>query len=76
MLSPVEKSAHNRIELSAFLSTTMGAAKCEYATVVITFISSRRFNSLSTTGRAAYGTDRLGWKTGVMNGSDESVAFT
>ena len=63
-LRPVEKSTHNRIELSAFLTITMAAAHCEYVNGGMTFISSRRFSFLSSSGSATYGTGRLGRKTG------------
>ena len=54
------------MEPSAFLTTTMGATYCEYITCVTTFISSRRFSSLFTSGSAAYATRRLGRKTGFV----------
>lgn len=52
----------------------MGAAHCEYAKGVIIFVSSRHFNSLSTSGKAAYGIGHLGWKTGLVDGLSENVA--
>ena len=71
---PVEKSTHNRTELSAFFTTTMGAAHCEYMTGVMTFLSSRHFSCLSTSDSAAYGTRRLGRNTGLVEGLSASVA--
>ena len=44
-------------------------------TGVMTFISSRRFSSLSTSGSAAYGTGRLGRKTNFVEGLSASVAL-
>ena len=70
----LKKSAYNRIEPLAFLTTTIGAAHCEYVTGVMTFISSRRFSSLSTRGSVVYSTGRLGRKMGFVEGLSASVA--
>ena len=73
-MGPIEKAAHIRIEPSAFFTTTMGAAHCEYVTGVMTFLSSRRFSSLSTSGSAEYDTGRLGRNKDLVEGLSVSVA--
>ena len=69
----IEKSAHTWIEPPVFFIYP-NSAHNKYLIGEMTFISSRRFSSLSTNDSAAYDAARLGRETGFVEGLSASVA--